>query len=354
MRRLSMNSFSYNPIWKQSIPLSKDIMNIILLAHVQEPRGHVNKMQLQCNETERFSIEEFNEIYQGIVSAGYFIQAVYYNELDFISDYIQHAEYFENSIIYNLARNGYGDNKKTFIPAFCELTGLNYTCSSSLSCAFSRNKYYFTNLFRTHGIPSPESWMLTANGEWLTTPPPSGLKVICKPCSESASQGINESKIFTVTPDAFQDLIGTQYIIQEYIDGEECEVPVFKFRNCVSALSPVGIELNGKCILDEKASAENNYGFYSLMDTQSSNTINKIKFFAEKAFRLIHMDVYGRIDFRIDSKGIPYVFDISTTPYTTRHSSFAYDFEKMGLQYKDIYETIISCALSRGNFEILK
>ena len=54
--------------------INKNDLNIILLAHVMEPRGYKNKEQLQCSDTERFSIDEFNEIYQGIVNAGYYIQ----------------------------------------------------------------------------------------------------------------------------------------------------------------------------------------------------------------------------------------------------------------------------------------
>ena len=74
--------------WKEEkYKICKDYMNIVLIAHVVSPRGNINKNQLQCSKTERFSIEEFNEIYQGIVAAGYFVQCVYYNELDFISDY---------------------------------------------------------------------------------------------------------------------------------------------------------------------------------------------------------------------------------------------------------------------------
>ena len=160
------------PFWEEnSNKFNKDALNIILLAHVQEPRGHINTAQLQCTETERFSVEEFNEIYQGIVTAGYYIQSVYYNELDFISDYLDHPDRFKNCLIYNLARNGLGDNKKTIIPAFCELVGLNYSTSSSLACTLCRNKYYFSTLFHAHNIPVPASWLLDNNGNWVNGAP---------------------------------------------------------------------------------------------------------------------------------------------------------------------------------------
>ena len=47
------------PFWtKEENKVNKNVLNIILLAHVQQPRGYVNNSQLQCSETERFSIEE--------------------------------------------------------------------------------------------------------------------------------------------------------------------------------------------------------------------------------------------------------------------------------------------------------
>ena len=88
---------SYNEFWIQKqAETMQNTLSIILIAHVREPRGHKSIEQLQCGETERFSIEEFNEIYQGIVCAGYFIQAIYFNEIEFINDYTEHPNRFIN------------------------------------------------------------------------------------------------------------------------------------------------------------------------------------------------------------------------------------------------------------------
>ena len=332
--------------WEQ-IPTSQTTLNVILIMHVREPRGHINSTQLQCSKTERFSIDEFNEIYQGIVAAGYFVRAIYFNEIDFINDYIEHPDHYQNSLIYTLARNGLGDNKKTIIPSFCELLKLRYTTSSSLSCALARNKYYFSTLLRAHDIPVPRSWLYTDKGTWINGLPENGTKVICKPAYESASQGISESKIITVTPELKSNILGTNHIIQEYIEGYECEVPVFKVGNTVHVFPPVGIDLQGKKILDEYASENSQYGFYDLDKCIPSDVVFTIQKFAERTFNLLRMDVYGRIDFRITQNGQPFIFDVSTTPYTTKHSSFAYAFNQLGFEYCDIYRAIISASLMR-------
>ena len=328
--------------------INKNDLNIILLAHVLEPRGYKNKEQLQSSDTERFSIDEFNEIYQGIVNAGYYIQSVYFNEIDFINEYLMHPDRFSNCLIYNLFRNGAGYNKKTVIPAFCELVGLRYSTSSSLACAVCRNKYYFSILLQKHNIPVPRSWFLLSDGNWLSDSPQTGTKVICKPASESASQGINNSHIFYSDYDSYKLLKGNEYIVQEFIDGKECEVPVIKISNDIIVFPPVGIDLHTHQIMDEECSTNYDYGFYSIQNVLSPQTINIITKYAKEAFLVLKMEVYGRIDFRIDIYGNPYIFDISTTPYTTSHSSFSYSFIEESLGYSDIYNAIIIASLYRN------
>ncbi len=334
--------------WEQiDLLASQKILNIVLIAHVREPRGYINTTQLQCTETERFSVEEFNEIYQGIVNAGYFVQSIYFNEIDFINDYFEHPDRYRNSLVFTLARNGLGDNKKTLIPSFCEMLGLRYTTSPSLSCAMARNKYYFSTLLNSHNVPVPQSWLHTDNGKWLNGSPAYGKRVICKPSSESASQGIDASMVTQYSSETKRILTNKNYIVQEYIEGYECEVPIFKVADAVYVFPPVGINLGDNKILDAYASEHNQYSFYKLDAHFPPEVISNIQAIAEKAFRLLQMDIYGRIDFRITPDGRPYIFDVSTTPYTTKHSSFAYAFQQLGFEYSDIYRAIISAALMR-------
>ncbi|WP_206537062.1 hypothetical protein, partial [Paenibacillus sp. PAMC 26794] len=67
----------------------------------------------------------------------------------------------------------------------------------------------------------------------------------------------------------------------------------------------------------------------------------KVKATAIDIAQLVGLRSYGRVDFRIDNQGVAYLMDIAASPYTTKHSSFAYAFNQMGLEYHDIYSTII-------------
>lgn len=339
-----MNTLNDRLLLKIQEKLHKDSLSIVLVAHVYEPRGVLNINQIQCPLTERFSVMEFNEIYQGIVNAGFFISQTFFNELDFINEYIKNPTKFSDSVIFNLARNGIRNNKKAIIPAFCELVGLRYTSSSSFSCALCRNKYYFSNLLESHNIPVPRTWMRLQNGNWLNGSPPFDMVVIYKPCNQSASQGISCKNVVRYSN---QDMYkGSEYLVQEYISGYECEVPVIEIAHTIHPLPPVLIDLKDKNIMDETMSEQYTYEFQDASKTLSRDTMLKINEYAQETFRLLDMRNYGRIDFRINTDGIPFVFDVSTMPYTIKHSSFAFAFNKLGLKYSDIYSCIIAAAIS--------
>lgn len=331
-------------IKNHEMKICKELINIILVAHVFEPRGIINHNQIQCSSTERFSVEEFNEIYQGIVNAGFFISQTFFNELDMIHEYFHNPEKFVNCVVFNLARNGVGNNKKAILPAFCELVGLCYTSSSSFSCSLCRNKYYFSKFLESHNIPVPKTWMKMENDQCLNSSPQNDMMVIYKPCSESASQGITNDNIVRYSGQEMYK--GGSALIQEYISGYECEVPIIEIEHSLYTLPPVIIDLKDNPIMDETVSDSYSYEFQDALSVLHPDTILLIEKYAEKAFRLLDMCNYGRIDFRINQNGIPYIFDVSTTPYTIKHSSFAFAFKKIGLEYSDIYSGIITAAIS--------
>ena len=326
----------------------RDYLDVILIAHVLEPRGSDNIMQLNCSEAEHFTIQEFNEIYQGIVNGGFFIKNIFFNELDFIKNIILDPSVYTNSIVFNLCRNGIKMNNKTIIPSICNLLGIPFTSASAGSCALARNKLLFTSYLNANGIPCPITGCHADDFKNRIT---QDSTVICKPIDSSASQGINKYSIMSLS-DALYSL-SKNYFIQEYIDGYECEVPIFYSHGQCFAMSPVGISFPSDAKMDivsENDSLNNNYNFYNLSDVFEVNVCERIMCDAEKVSKLMEFETYSRIDFRIDKKThCHYLMDISTTPYVTKHSSFAFIVNKTGGEYSDIFRLIIDSSLYRNN-----
>lgn len=325
----------------------KDFLEVVIVANVLGPRGHDNMMQLNCPETEHFTPQEFDEIYQGIVDAGFFIKKVFFSELDFIKDIITNINEYSTVIVFNLCRNGTKMNAKTIVPAICNLLKISYTSSSAGSCALARNKLLFTSYLSANGILCPVSGRHVSD---LIDHLSLSSKIICKPNDGSASQGISAESIMSLE-DASHKCNG-DYLIQEYIDGYECEVPIFCVSDQCLAMPPVGISFSSNVrtdILSYIDTMNKNYGFYSLSDTLSKEICEKIIHDAKKIFNLLNLEIYGRVDFRIDKKTHRhYLIDISTTPYITRHSSFAFAVDASGGKYADIFRLIIKASLYRN------
>jgi D-alanine-D-alanine ligase len=324
----------------------KNSLDVVLVAHVLGPRGHDNVIQLNCSEAEHFTTQEFDEIYQGIVNGGFFIKKVFFNELELIKDIVEDPTEYSETVIFNLCRNGTKMNNKTLVPAICDLLRIAFTSSSAGSCALARNKLLFTSFLGAYGISCPVSGYHTDD---LVNHLSLSSMVICKPSDGSASQGVSEKSIVSLAGVSYKCSEG--YLIQEYIDGYECEVPIFCTAGQCLVMPPVGISFNSNAqtgILSYDNVINNNYGFYNLSDILSKEVCEKIMHDAEKTFNLLNLEVYGRVDFRIDKKTHRhYLIDISTTPYITRHSSFTFAVNSSGWEYSDIFRLIIAASLYR-------
>lgn len=329
-----------------NIILEKNIetLEIVLVAHVLTPRGYDNPIQKNCSETEHFTIQEFNEIYQGIVGAGFFIKKIFFTEFDFLQDITSSYKEYSSTIVFNLCRNGIGMNKKTLVPAICDLLSVIYTSSDAGQCALARNKWLFTSILNANGVPCPISGL---NAKDLTGQLLDSTLVICKPVNESASQGIDGNSIIQLKEAI--TLEKNNCFVQQYIDGLECEVPIFCTEDQCFAMPPVGISFNNgelTGILSYESSMNNAYEFYKLSDILPQTICTEIMNDAEKTFRLLGLQRYGRVDFRIDrTTHRHYVMDVSTTPYLTMHSSFAFSVEQCKGEYTDIYKLIFAATL---------
>jgi D-alanine-D-alanine ligase len=322
-------------------------ISVVLIAHVLGPRGYDNINQLNCSETEHFTVQEFDEIYQGIINAGFFIRKVFFNEFDFVKDVSTNTNEYSETIIFNLCRNGTGMNKKTLTPAICDLLRIAYTSSSAGSSALARNKLIFSSYLNANDVFCPIS---VCSVNEFKNRLPLNSRVIYKPNHGSASQNVGDKNIceFENIPHEYKE----GYFFQEYIDGYECEVPIFcSLDECV-ALSPVGISFKKSAltgILSFEDSMNNNYSFYDLSKILGKDICNKIMADAIKAFNLLGLEIYGRVDFRIDKKTKQhFIIDVSTTPYITKHSSFAFAVELNGGIYTDIFKLIITASLLRN------
>lgn len=88
---------------------------------------------------EFFSKAEFAQILSAISSIFGYV-TTFFSEIDFIEYVNENIEKLqsEHVLVYNFARDGANEGKKSLIPSFCDLYGLSYTGSNA-----SRQFFYY-------------------------------------------------------------------------------------------------------------------------------------------------------------------------------------------------------------------
>jgi len=313
-----------------------------------------NQHILHADESEFFSREEFAEIASALYYVYGFVR-VFYSETSFIKYILDNNISSTDCIVYNFSRDGVYQGKKSLIPAFCALHNIKYTGCDAFVISLLRNKLIFSNVLNFYDIPVPKTFCCAKhdNLSYEMFQELKNKEVIIKNVCESASMNLTNNSIIKLNKNNFGNLIteiqkfpSKQLLIQEYIDGEEYEVLVLQYNGTYYALNPVCIKFpNNIKFMDSYTSNSNNYNFEILND---SIIIDNMCGIAEKAAELLGVKDYARFDFRVKN-GVPYLFDIAGTPYTTYHSSIAHLFKHFGFKYEDIYKVIVTCMLSNYN-----
>lgn len=313
--------------------------NLFLVANLQKQTKKMSYYTIEhASDSEFFSLSEFEEIASALLKTGLCIN-VFYTEIDFF-EYI--LKYYPNLsketlLVYNLARDGRKEGKKSLIPSFCDYFGIDYTGSNALTVSLCRNKFIWGAIANYFNISTPKT-VCIKDGEVLGEPF-EVQKYIRKEISESSSINLTNDSII----DNFEwnNIENKDFLVQEYISGVEVEVPFFNIKGEYLILDPVKIVYSSE-ILTSELSDNNSYSFELLENQQICAELKKA---TKKLAKYLGITTYGRVDFRIKSDGSYFVFDIATMPYTTDHSSFNFGFEHYGLTMTDLHKLVILSSL---------
>ena len=234
-----------------------------------------------------------------------------------------------------------GENGK--LQAAFDVLGIRYTGSGSLGCALSMDKLVAKQIFKRSGVPTPRGTSL--NRDTKDTPLEKlgyYLPLVIKPCSGGSSIGV----YIVHTEEEYREAIRCSFdvnredevVIEPYIKGREyaCSIVAGKALPLIEIIPKDGI-----------FNYENKYqdgGAQELCPPVSldDKTQAKIQRAGEKAFRVLHMDVYARADFIVDeTDGKFYCLEMNGLPGMTPASLIPKSARAIGVDYGDLCELII-------------
>lgn len=238
-----------------------------------------------------------------------------------------------------------GENGK--LQATFDIMGIKYTGSGYLGSAVSLNKGLSKTILDSSGIKTPRGTVYTlqdkANGQlekWNYFP------CVVKPCSGGSSVGVYivEHKEDFIPAMEKSFVYEEEVLVEQFVKGREFSVGV----------------LGGKALpIIEICPKE---GFYDYKNKYNSGLTEEIcpaildesktkemQGYAERAYKALMLDAYGRIDFLMDAKGEMYCLEANTLPGMTNTSLLPQEAQATGLDFDSLCIEIIKLSLNKYN-----
>jgi len=253
-------------------------------------------------------------------------------------------------IVFSVLHGGQGEDGT--IHAVLDLLEVPYAGSPPLSSAIAMDKVTSKRLFASAGVPTPEYLILEAadRQDWPARLESGierlGLPMIVKPATEGSTVGLSKARTFEESLKAAElaAAYGSHVLVERFIEGRELTVGVLG-----SVPLPVlEIVVPGE-LYDFEAkyrSHDNEYICPAQIDPETAERAQQL---ALKAFEVLGLQDYARLDFRLDNSGGLWCMEANNQPGMTDSSLLPKEAEVLGLDLRALLERIISKALERFN-----
>ncbi len=272
-----------------------------------------------------------------------------------INRLIENIDNLDVDIVFNISEGLFGRNRESQVPILLEMAKIPFVGADGLSLAISLDKIMAKKIFMASGIPTPRFFEVKP-GESLDDLDHMRFPMFVKPRFEGSSKGLSESsKVGNMEELKKQvDFITTTYkqpaLVEEFIRGEEFTVAVLG-NGEPQALPVVQIKIDGDLKLEDKF-----YTFGHIKDDSveyvcpapiSEGLKKKLSDLAIKTYNAIECRDFGRIDFRVDEKGNPYVLEINPLPSLSSEDVFMVISKCLNISFEEMLCRILDKALAR-------
>lgn len=225
-----------------------------------------------------------------------------------------------------------------------ELLGLPYTGSGPMASSLSMDKIMTKRVWLQHGLPTPGFAVLAAEAD-LPLVEPLGWPLMMKPPHEGSTLGITRVEKPADLKEAYALAAGfdEEVLAEQFIRGREITVPLLGRGADARALPIVEIIAPGGNYDYEHKYISNDTRYICPAELDSGLT-ERIQRLAEKAYRTLGCEGWGRADFMLDEDGQPWLLEMNTSPGMTSHSLVPMGALAAGMDYAELCVAILSTA----------
>lgn len=239
--------------------------------------------------------------------------------------------------------------------AVLELLNIPHSGSSSWTTALCLRKHIVNGLLEGAGLPVPRFTVVRRGGSI----PSVGFPAICKPAAEDASIGVEQRSVVRTTRQ-LTERVGAmlerwdEVLVQRYVEGREVNVGILGDATLPIAEIDFGRMPKGMWRI---------VTYRSKWETGSDEDIGsaprcparlpvgvatQLRRVAIAAWRLAGGAGYGRVDFRIDERGRPWILEVNANPDIAPDAGLARMARVAGIDYGALVRRVCELGLQRA------
>ncbi|MBM3251509.1 MAG: ATP-grasp domain-containing protein [Candidatus Omnitrophica bacterium] len=259
-------------------------------------------------------------------------------------------------IIFNLAEGLGSRNRESQVPIILEMKGIPYVGSDALTLGLTLDKIMAKKIFISEGIPTPRFIELKSAEDIEKNMDHLKFPLIVKLRYEGSSKGLDEgARVANIGElrnrvDKIVNTYNESVLVEEFIRGSEFTVGIIGNEK-PEALPIVQVQIDNKLDLQDMfytfARISSDKLKYVCPPKIPAELYKKIEDCAIKAYQSVECRDFGRVDFRVDSQGNPYVLEINPLPSLSNEDIFMVTAKVLGITFSQMLDKIIMTALKR-------
>lgn len=250
---------------------------------------------------------------------------------------------------------------KSHSAALFDMLQLPYTGSNPGTLSLSLDKIKVKKILEYHDIPTPDWDYIESMDDEISDE--LEYPLIVKPANSDNFFGINNQSVVTNEKDLKKQLriiieeFKRPALIEEYIEGTEIDVSLIGneeevevlplIRSTFDKMSKDHWHIYSSDLWDDK-----NKHILDTIKVEKPAKINKkletlISEMALDVYNIFDCHDYGKIEFRVDKEGNPYVIELNPNPPIEKDNFIAISAKLAGYSYEDLIEKILWMTIQR-------
>jgi len=274
-----------------------------------------------------------------------------------VSNLLEKLDNLNVDIVFNISEGISGRNRESQVPVLLEMAGIPFVGADALTLGMALDKVMAKKIFIAEKIPTPRFFEVKTCEE-LVGVDHCKFPLIVKPRFEGSSKGLSEnSRVENMEQLKKQvEYVVNTYkqpaLIEEFISGQEFTVAIVG-NDPPKALPIVQIKIDGRLKLNDKF-----YTFARIFSDRleyvcpariNPDLKNRISELALKTYKAVECRDFGRVDFRVDNDGNPFVLEINPLPSLSTEDVFMLIAKNISITYEEMIGKILESALKRYN-----